>query len=127
MSGARRRRRGAIPRQPSSEKDGAGQSDPQRTGLRRLCPDLPSIDERALTIRTPAALPAPGATPGNGDPVNKGPPHPAAGLRSFHGMARACFRARSNSRIFGAGNIPTRWVSLVLNTSIEKSHRMPLR
>jgi hypothetical protein len=93
MSGTRRRRRGTIPRQPSSKKDGSGQSDPQRTGLRRLCPDLPVIDERARTIRAPAALPAPGATPGNGDPVNKGPPRFAAGPRPFHGRARAYFSA----------------------------------
>src|SRR3954447_18177077 len=99
MSGTRRPRRGTTPGQPRIEKDGSGQNDPQRTGLRRLCPDLPIIDESARAIRAPAALLAPGATPGNGDPVNKGPPRLAAGPFPSQERARAYVSAWSSSWI----------------------------
>jgi hypothetical protein len=73
-------RRGHLPIRQTKTNAGAGQGVPQRTGLRRPCPDLQLTGSSACVLRAPAAVPAFEAAPGDGNPVNKGPPRPAAGF-----------------------------------------------
>jgi hypothetical protein len=69
-----------LPARQRSENIGTGQSGPQRTGLRDRHPDLFKNCRSVGDHRSPAALFSPGAAPGDGSPVNKGPPPRAAGL-----------------------------------------------